>query len=392
MSVESALPGLTYGHGLSAQEQVFVREYVATGNQTRAAREAWGIAEPRTANMYARRALSRQVIKDKLAELGRPILEAQQVTAQRVMLELARIAFADVRSLYDANGNLLPVHLLDDDTAAAVASIEAETTMRGKGDQATPVTTIKVKRADKVAALNMLARHFRIIGEVGEGVDALAGALADRLNAARKRVLPADVSEVTPPGVGEGPSRERGAIPRLGPPSDQICEENPKSEINLQKTASPAAVRGTEIADGQLADGSTEIADGQLADGSTEIADGQLADNSPQFSASDRLPSGQTLADFEAIDSQPPVPVNPFTGRPFPGPPAPAPRPQTVSRLIKQEAVRESRKKPKIVSHLMDWEDIPTFLPDVRKLDTPPQDPAQSRASPQEPDDEEQLW
>ena len=44
-----------------------------------------------------------------------------ELSAERVMLETARLAFFDPRSLFDANGAPLPITELDDHTAAAIA-------------------------------------------------------------------------------------------------------------------------------------------------------------------------------------------------------------------------------------------------------------------------------
>jgi protein-tyrosine-phosphatase len=72
-----------------------------------------------------------------------------------------------------------------DDAAATIASVEEESHMEGRGDSAELVRTKKVKRVDKLGALGILARHQKIIGEVGDGVNELANALADRLNATK---------------------------------------------------------------------------------------------------------------------------------------------------------------------------------------------------------------
>lgn len=53
-------------------------------------------------------------------------LEAADLSVERTLRELARIAFADPRKLFRPNGEPIPVHELDDDTAAAVASMEVD--------------------------------------------------------------------------------------------------------------------------------------------------------------------------------------------------------------------------------------------------------------------------
>jgi phage terminase small subunit len=135
----------------------------------------------------------------RVAELTDMLLKKTDITAERVMLELGRVAFSDLRKIVDDDGRLLPLKDLDADTAAAIAGIEVESrTEVVKGldlatgepvTRMTPVVTTKIKRSDKVAALNILAKHFKLVGDEGDGVNALASALADRLQSARRRVI-----------------------------------------------------------------------------------------------------------------------------------------------------------------------------------------------------------
>ncbi len=142
-------------------------------------------------------------VSARIKELSEAMLKVADITAERVMLELGRIAFRDTRKAFDECGQLLPMHELDDDIAAALAGIEHETrTERGatrkEMDLATgemvdvtprvEVRTAKVKFMGKDASLTTLAKRFKLIGDEGDGVNALASALADRLKTARTRV------------------------------------------------------------------------------------------------------------------------------------------------------------------------------------------------------------
>jgi len=128
-------------------------------------------------------------ITARIQELWETQFAEANITPERVMKELERIAFQDIRPIFDSDGNLKPIHQLDDDVAATIASVDVETRWEGKGDDAVPVYTKKVRRVDKMAALGILARHFKIVGDDNEGVNALASALADRLKAARGRAF-----------------------------------------------------------------------------------------------------------------------------------------------------------------------------------------------------------
>lgn len=153
---------------------------------------------------YAATLAARPEIQARIVELNDAMLKASDITAQRVMLELGRVAFADVRKVFRADGTLIPIHELDDDAAASIAGIEHETKYEREGTEEVvdlvtgevttrprivAVRTAKIKRYGKDAALTTLAKHFKIVGDEGDGVNALASALADRLKSARTRVI-----------------------------------------------------------------------------------------------------------------------------------------------------------------------------------------------------------
>jgi phage terminase small subunit len=83
------------------------------------------------------------------------------------MQEIARIAFQDARKYFDENGNLIPVQLLDDDAAAALAGMDIDELFEYvDGVKMKIGLTKKIKRYDKNKALEMLAKHFKLYGEV----------------------------------------------------------------------------------------------------------------------------------------------------------------------------------------------------------------------------------
>ena len=67
------------------------------------------------------------------------------------------------------------------------ALAEAQIALRGHAAAHAEAGAKKVKRGDKLGALTLLAKHFKLVSD-NDGVNALAGALADRLNAAKQRV------------------------------------------------------------------------------------------------------------------------------------------------------------------------------------------------------------
>lgn len=108
--------------------------------------------------------------------------------AQRIVDELERMAYADIRSLLDSDGNLLPPDQWPDDIAATISGIEVETLWQGKGEEREPVGTVKkIKRFDKNKILEMLGRHKAIFHDRIE-LD-ITDNLAERLANMRRRRL-----------------------------------------------------------------------------------------------------------------------------------------------------------------------------------------------------------
>lgn len=90
-----------------------------------------------------------------------------EITADRVLKEIARIAFLDTRSLvsWDQDGvTVVPSSELSDDDAAAVAS--AEVVFSGDGDR-----VVRVKPHDKMDALKLLMKHLGLSGTIRVQVD-----------------------------------------------------------------------------------------------------------------------------------------------------------------------------------------------------------------------------
>jgi phage terminase small subunit len=96
-------------------------------------------------------------VKEYIEERKAKQVEKSEITIDRIQQEYARIAFFDIRRIYNPDGTLIPIKYLDDDTAAAISSIESiQELYRGK----TTGTTKKVKGFDKIRALEGLGKIF----------------------------------------------------------------------------------------------------------------------------------------------------------------------------------------------------------------------------------------
>lgn len=199
--VQNATPGALAM--LNPKYEAFVQHYVATGGQRAAAAKAAGVTLATARNL-----LSDAEATARIRYLNALQFQSVGVTAEKVKKELADIAFQTAADLFDEEGNLISITDLPDHVASTVTQVEVEVRdklVKDEDGNPTVETVIlkKIKRADKMAGLTLLARHFKIVGAEDDGVNALATALADRLNAAKRRLANGEdlpmADEVHPP-------------------------------------------------------------------------------------------------------------------------------------------------------------------------------------------------
>jgi phage terminase small subunit len=139
---------------LTPKQRRFVEEYLIDLNATQAAIRA-GYSEKR-ANAIGYDLLTKTDIENAIHAAKEKRSERTGVTADRVVKELARIAFVDTRQIFTwgpGGVNLRPSDELDDDEAAIVAEVTETRSENGGG-------SIKVKRFDKLKALELLGKHL----------------------------------------------------------------------------------------------------------------------------------------------------------------------------------------------------------------------------------------
>ncbi len=137
------------------RRQLFAEAFLANGNNATNAARVAGFSEKSAASQGARllkHAKVQQLLEKRQAE----VLDNLKITTERITLERARLAFFDPRKLFDKDGQLLPIHKLDDDTAAVICGFRVSQT--GGGEE--QVTTTKdYKLASKDASLTSLERQ-----------------------------------------------------------------------------------------------------------------------------------------------------------------------------------------------------------------------------------------
>lgn len=161
-AVDAAKDGLqkrTAKRELTFQQRVFVAEYIKDRNGTQAAIRAG--YKPNAAQEQASRLLSNAMIRQRIEELITKVSERAELTAERTLREVARLAFFDPRKLLNPDGSPKPITELDDDTAAGLAGLEVLEQYEGIGPDRVFVGHIKkYKIADKNSALEKAMKHL----------------------------------------------------------------------------------------------------------------------------------------------------------------------------------------------------------------------------------------
>lgn len=150
-----------------ANLRAFVEEYIANG---RNAKQAYKKFHPkvteRTATVEGSKLLTKPDVQAYLKQREQALQEKLEITTERVLRELARIAFSDKRKLYREDGTLKSPHEWDDDTAAAVAGIKVHELFDYEDGKHTKVGEAKeVRLYDKNSALGNAMKHLGLFKE-----------------------------------------------------------------------------------------------------------------------------------------------------------------------------------------------------------------------------------
>jgi phage terminase small subunit len=159
---------------LTEQQERFCLEYVKDFNATQAAIRAK--YSPNTATPQSSRLLTNVNIQKRLTQLTQKHALRHEITVDRILQELAFIAFFDIRDLFNNDGTLKAIHELDEKTARALAAVDVEATK----DYASESKQIreyikKFKALDKKGALELLGKHLGMFAELIRIEDATTG-------------------------------------------------------------------------------------------------------------------------------------------------------------------------------------------------------------------------
>lgn len=161
MVKKAAKPRVKQGtSSASDRKAAFVEAYIANGgNATDAAIRAG--YSPKTADQQGSRLLKDVKVSSLLDKRRVALCTKLEISTERILQERARLSFFDVRKLFDKDGKPIPIHELDDDSAAAIAGLEVVEQFEGTGDNKQFVGYLKkYKLSDKGASLTALEKHL----------------------------------------------------------------------------------------------------------------------------------------------------------------------------------------------------------------------------------------
>lgn len=140
---------------LTPKQKRFVAEYLVDLNATAAAKRAG--YNPKTAYSIGQENLKKPEIQFAIQEAQIEMQKRTEITQDMVLRETAKLAFFDVRKMFDKNGKPLDISELDDDTAASLVGLDVQDVSDSDGDYVGYVK--KYKMADKLKALELLGKH-----------------------------------------------------------------------------------------------------------------------------------------------------------------------------------------------------------------------------------------
>jgi phage terminase small subunit len=142
---------------LNERHAKFVKEYLLDLNATQAAIRAGYSAK--TAVKVASRLLTYVDIQEAINEQVKKRSQRTEVSQDRVLLEIARLAFNDPRKAFDENSAVLPVKQWPDEVAACISSIKVQEIIV---DGVVIGTTKEIKFWDKSKNLELAGRHLKM--------------------------------------------------------------------------------------------------------------------------------------------------------------------------------------------------------------------------------------
>lgn len=147
---------------LTPQREAFATGIASGLSQAAAYRQAYPKSlkwkEPSVWDSASKLAANPEV-QQRVAELTQKAAASNEITVERVLRELAHLAFFDIRKLVDETGRPKKISELDEGTARAIVGLDL---VQFGNSEAGIGEVLKFKLADKGANLERLGRHLKM--------------------------------------------------------------------------------------------------------------------------------------------------------------------------------------------------------------------------------------
>lgn len=141
---------------LTPKQARFVEEYLVDLNATQAAVRAGYSA--RSAKQVGYENLTKPYIQSAIQDYQKQLAVEAGVTPEKIVKELAKLAFLDINDLFDSDWNLKNASQVPNHVKAAITSVSKTTTTAGS-------STVKVTLTNKLGAIDLLGRVLGIFNQ-----------------------------------------------------------------------------------------------------------------------------------------------------------------------------------------------------------------------------------
>jgi phage terminase small subunit len=137
----------------------FAEEYCICLNGYEAAKKV-GYTD-RTAQK-SKRLLDDPIVKKYVADFQARLSKKTEITAEKVIQELAKVGFANIQDYIEAGNEINDLMQIEREKAASVESIKTITKFYGTGKNQTKEVSTSLKLHSKISALEQLGRHLGV--------------------------------------------------------------------------------------------------------------------------------------------------------------------------------------------------------------------------------------
>ncbi|HEY5631822.1 MAG TPA: terminase small subunit [Nitrososphaeraceae archaeon] len=154
---------------LTPKQEKFAQNVACGMTQADAYRDAFGQGKntDKTLIEMASKLMASPNVNTRVKELTAPAIKKAEVTAEKVINELARIAFFDVGLLYNEDGTIKEIAQLDSEVTRAIHSTKQRIEKQGQ-DKEDWAEIKEIRTHDKLKALELLGKTLAMFTDKTE--------------------------------------------------------------------------------------------------------------------------------------------------------------------------------------------------------------------------------